>query len=179
MSDPQPTPQSSVHSEGGLRDELEQDMQKLKNAGQKKAGEKAETGKQAFIQAAKSTSAALKTAAGAVTDDSAAPGWLASGLEQAAGRLEGMAEAADGKNVGQIGQQAVRFARENPGAFVAASAAAGFAAARFFRAGFDHRSTRDAHHDQPADPFPLSEHQDTVPRDATRGLVTPFSGHTP
>lgn len=33
-----------------------------------------------------------------------------------------------------------RFARENPGSFLAASAAAGFAAARFFRAGADHRN---------------------------------------
>ena len=90
-------------------------------------------------QVAGSASSALDTAAQDLRDNPEAPEWMASALQQAARRIESLASHVDGRNVDELGEEVAEFARRNPGTFLAASAAAGFAVSRVLRAGVDRK----------------------------------------
>lgn len=121
-----------------LKTELQSDAKDLKDTAKRRAEDEAETRKNQATGAAKSTSAALRTAADDLDADDRAPDWLTAGFQQAADGLADMAQSLEGKSAREIGRQTSRFARDNPAAFLAGSAALGFALARFLRAGAEH-----------------------------------------
>ncbi len=81
----------------------------------------------------KSVSSAIGQAAGGL--DANAPAWLKSAFEQGAQQVQKFAETLEQKNSRQLVNEVSDFARGAPGTFLAACAAAGFAAARIFKAG--------------------------------------------
>lgn len=84
---------------------------------------------------AKSVASSIQRAAGEL--DEGAPAWLKSTFQQGADQIQRFADALDQKDSRQLMNEVQSFARERPGAFLAACAAAGFAAARIFKAGGD------------------------------------------
>lgn len=146
---PPHTSSSNGSSSGsGMREELGRDAERLKQTAGNRAREEAEKRKGQLAQGVQSASSALERAAGALKDDDDAPDWLASAMRQAADSIGRMAHEVDGRSVGEMRQQLGRFARQNPGTFLAASAAAGFAAARVLRAGAERRHSHDSGNDQ-------------------------------
>ena len=81
----------------------------------------------------KSVSSAIGQAAGGL--DANAPTWLKSAFEQGAQQVQKFAETLEQKDSRQLVSGVSDFARQSPGTFLAACAAAGFAAARIFKAG--------------------------------------------
>ncbi len=81
----------------------------------------------------KSVSSAIDNAAGSLDDN--APDWLKSAFRQGADQARKFADAIEQKDSRQIMADVSDFARTSPGTFLAACAAAGFAAARIFQAG--------------------------------------------
>jgi hypothetical protein len=141
-------PQSPHHSTSGadkasdVRDELKHDAEHIGDTIADRAKQEAEIHKNDTAHAVGAASSALGAAAGDLERNPDAPDWMASALNQAARKIEDMASQFEGRSVDDIAQRVTRFARENPGSFLAASAAAGFAAARVMRAGVD-RSRHD------------------------------------
>ncbi len=82
---------------------------------------------------AKSVSSAIGQAAGGL--DPNAPAWLKSAFEQGAQQVQKFAETLEQKDSRQLVNDVSDFARNSPGTFLSACAAAGFAAARVFKAG--------------------------------------------
>jgi hypothetical protein len=142
-TDPRNAP-TNPQGSSRVRDELKHDAEHLKDMVHDRAQQEAESHKDQAAHAAGSASSALHTAADELRDDPDAPEWLTSALQQAARKIEGMASQLEGRNVSDIGHDVTHFARDNPGAFLAASVAAGFAAARVLRAGADKKR-----HDRP------------------------------
>lgn len=81
----------------------------------------------------KSVSSAIETAADGLDDN--APTWLKSAFEQGAHQVQKLAETLEQKDSRQLVNEISDFARGSPGTFLGACAAAGFAAARMFKAG--------------------------------------------
>lgn len=139
----------STSSTSEFKDEVSADANRLKDTATNRAKEEADVRKGQATQTAHSASSALRTAADELEQDRNSPEWLSSAARQAAGGIERFAGEIEGRSPEEIGHNVSRFARENPGTFLAASAAAGFAAARFFRAGADHRNeTQSSGYDQ-------------------------------
>lgn len=136
----------NTHQTSRVTDELKHDASHLKDTVGSRAKEETESRKGEAVQAAESASSALKTAADDLRNNPDAPEWMASALQQAARKIEGLASHVDGRSVDQLGRDISEFARRKPGTFLAASAAAGFAAARVLRAGMDKKR-----HDQDSD----------------------------
>ena len=67
--------------------------------------------------------------------DADAPAWLKSALQQGAQKVQQLADTLDQNDSRQIVDQVNDFAKNSPGTFLGACAAAGFAAARIFKAG--------------------------------------------
>src|SRR3546814_7390781 len=63
------------------------------------------------------------------------PDWVRSLVRQTAGTVQNLADKLDNKSAGELTEEIRRFGRQQPAMFLAASAAAGFAAARLLRAG--------------------------------------------
>lgn len=122
-------------------DELLGDVKSLKDMAKQKAGEAVDSRKGDVSALARSTSTAIESAADQMNED--APAWLSTGFKQVAHKVSDLADALDNKSSGEIGHLASEFARNNPGTFLAASAATGFALARLLRAGAAHGSTPD------------------------------------
>ncbi len=120
------------------KQELKADADRLKETAKDRASQEADKRKSQATRAARSTSDALQTAAGDLDQDNDAPAWLASAFRETAKGIDRMAGKIDGRSPDQMGRDLTRFAREHPTSFLAASAAAGFAAARFLRAGADY-----------------------------------------
>ena len=116
-------------------DELKQDATRLKGDVASRAKQEAENRKGQAAQLASSASSALESAASDLRDNPDAPDWMESALRQAARSIEGLASHVEGRSIDQLGQEAADFARRNPGTFLIASAAAGFAVSRVLRAG--------------------------------------------
>lgn len=132
-------PAGSSSSSQAMGGELASDANRLKETAKDRARQEAEVRKGEAARAAKSASSALDKAAGELEHDENAPRWLKSAFRQAAGGIDRLAQTAETRSADDLGREATRFAREHPGAFLAASAAAGFAAARFLRAGADYK----------------------------------------
>lgn len=129
----------SSPSSRGAQDELTDDAAKLKDRAKDRARQEAETRKGEATQAAKSASSALDKAAEELQQDENAPEWLSSAFRQTASSIQRFASNVEGRGADDIGRDITRFARQNPTAFMAASAAAGFAAARFLRTGAEYQ----------------------------------------
>lgn len=146
MNNPnEPNARASSHLSSGAAEvghELADDSARLKHAAEDRAGKKLESGKHKAATAAESAAAAIGQAAGTLREDEQAPDWLAGALETTASRISQFARTVDGRSVGDIRHDINQFAREHPASFLAASAAAGFAAARFLHAGAAYK----AHH---------------------------------
>ncbi|MCZ8369273.1 MAG: hypothetical protein O9293_04785 [Porphyrobacter sp.] len=117
--------------------ELKQDAAHLKDNVAARAKQEAESRKGAAVLLAGSASSALDSAAQDLRDNADAPDWMASAIQQAARRIESLAHRIEGRSIDQLGEDVSEFARCSPGMFLAASAAAGFAASRVLRAGID------------------------------------------
>lgn len=122
-----------------LREELGHDTAHLADTLKGRAKQEAETGKNKVLGIAGSATGALGAAADQLRDNPEAPEWMATGLQKVARQIEQFASSLEGRSMDDLGREASRFARENPGTFLAAAAAAGFAAARLLRAGADHK----------------------------------------
>lgn len=122
----------------GVKQELASDAKTIGAAARGKVEEQAAAGKEQATQAARSTSSALNKAVVALREDNDTPQWLTKGFEKAARELDKLAGDFEGKDMRAIASDVTAFARRNPAAFLAASAAVGFLAARFLRAGSDY-----------------------------------------
>lgn len=147
--------QPSNDRTGSLSDvgnELLQNAGRLKDSVGARAKQEAESRKGDAVQVAGSASAALNSAAENLERNSNAPDWMASALQGAARQIDRLAGHVDGRSIDDLGREIAQFARSHPGAFLAASAAAGFAAARVLRAGADkQRHDKASANTSPAD----------------------------
>ncbi|MFA9200913.1 MAG: hypothetical protein ACEQR8_06940 [Cypionkella sp.] len=131
---------SSNATTSPLREEISGDAARLAETAKQKLDQAAEGPKQTVTEAARSATSAIDRAATALREDDAAPDWLAKSFESAARQVENLASSLEGKNLDDLRRSVTSFARQNPMVFLAASAAAGFAAARFLRAGSEFKS---------------------------------------
>lgn len=163
------TPQSDaeggvIASTSGVRDELAQDAGRLKDTVAERARQEAESRKGEVVQVAGSASAALQSAAEDLQNNPDAPDWMATALQQAARQIDRLAGQVEGRSIEDLGSEVTRFARTNPGTFLAASAAVGFAAARVLRAGVDKQR-----HDQHGGGLESPEYAPVSQQDAAEG----------
>ena len=123
-----------------LREEVSGDAARLAQTAKERIDQAADGQKQAAVGVAKSATTAIDRAADALRQDDGAPEWLSKAFETTARQIENLAGSIEGKNFDEIRQNVSQFARQSPMAFLAASAAAGFAAARFLRAGSEYKN---------------------------------------
>ena len=88
---------------------------------------------------ARSVSSAIERASGELDDS--VPQWLRSAFQQGAQQVQRFADALEQKDSRELISEVRTFARDYPGTFLAGCAAAGFAAARIFKAGSSDSST--------------------------------------
>ena len=134
---------TSTASGSNTNEELRADADRLTETAKDRASEKVEQGTSQAPRTAGSASDALQKAAGELDRDDNAPSWLSSAFRETAKGIDQFAGKVEGRSPEQMGREISSFAREHPTSFLAASAAAGFAAARFLRAGADYKH----HHD--------------------------------
>ena len=127
---------------GETRNELRSDAKQLGTSATNRLYSEVDNRKGAAADQAKTVSSAIETAAGELDDS--APAWLKSSLEQGARQIQKFADAIEQKDSRQLTNDVRDFARNSPGAFLAGCAAAGFAAARIFKAGEQQASTPTA-----------------------------------
>lgn len=130
---------SSSTSGSSTKDELKADADRLESTAKDRASEEADKRKSQATRTARSASDALEKAAGELDSDQNAPAWLSSAFRETAKGIDSFAGEVENRSPEQMGREVSRFARQHPTSFLAASAAAGFAAARFLRAGADYR----------------------------------------
>lgn len=119
---------------GGLREELRGDATTLSDTAKDKLHSQVDARKGEAVSQAQSLSSALDKAAGELEQS---PDWLKSAFRQGAQRLQRFADTIEHKDSRQLTRDVQQFARNNPGTFLGACAAAGFAAARVMKAGAD------------------------------------------
>lgn len=123
--------------QSGVADELKHDADRVKDTVAARAKKEAESRKGQAVHVAGSTSAAINTVAEDLRENPDVPDWIGSALQQTARKIDSLANHINGRSIDQLNKDVSEFARRNPGTFLAASAAAGFAAARVLRAGVD------------------------------------------
>jgi hypothetical protein len=124
--------QSQTPSASGATDELRSDAKQIGASAANRLHSEIDAGKGTAAEQAKSVSSAIERAGGELND---APQWLKSAFEQGARQVQRFADTLENKDSRQIVDDVTTFARDNPGTFLAGCAAAGFAAARIFKAG--------------------------------------------
>lgn len=117
---------------GGAASELRSDARHLGETAANRVHSALDERKGTAASQARSVSTAFERA-GSELDD--APQWLKSAFSQGAQQIQRFADTLEQKDSRQILNEVQNFARERPGAFLATCAAAGFAAARLFKAG--------------------------------------------
>jgi hypothetical protein len=125
---------STPSSDGGLRDELRSDAATLSTTAKDRLHGEIDARKGAAVSQTRTLSSALDKAAGELEQS---PDWLKSAFRQGAQTIQRLAESIEHKDSRQLTSDAQRFARENPGTFLAGCAVAGFAAARVLKAGVE------------------------------------------
>lgn len=123
---------------GGTGTELASDAKQLGNSAADRVHSEVDARKSGAADQVRSVSTAIQHAAGDL--DQNAPSWLKSAFQQGAQRVQRFADALDHKDSRQIVSEVQDFARERPALFLGACAAAGFAAARIFKAGGEQQS---------------------------------------
>lgn len=117
---------------GATGAELRDDAKQLGSKAADRIHSEVDTRKSEAVSQAQSFSSAIEKTAGEMNDG---PEWLKSALQKGAQQIQRFADSVEHKDSRQLLNDAQRFARDNPGTFLAACAAAGFAAARIFKAG--------------------------------------------
>jgi ElaB/YqjD/DUF883 family membrane-anchored ribosome-binding protein len=125
--------QSQGSSSGSAANELKADAQQLGSKAANRLHSEVDARKDTAATQAKSVSSALEQTAGQL--DESAPEWLKSAFRQGAQQIQSFADSLEQKDSRQLMRDVESFARERPAMFLGACAAAGFAAARVFRAG--------------------------------------------
>lgn len=116
-----------------LSNELRSDAKELKSSAKERVHSELDARKGTAANQAKSVSSAIERTAGEL--DANAPEWLKSTMRQGAQQVQRFADTLEQKDSREILSDVRTFARDNPSTFLAACAAAGFAAARIFKAG--------------------------------------------
>ncbi len=117
---------------GGTGNELREDAQKLGSKAADRIHSEVDSRKSEAVSQVQSFSSAIEKTAGELNDG---PEWLKSALQKGAQSIQRFADSIEQKDSRQLMSAAQTFARDNPGTFLAACAAAGFAAARILKAG--------------------------------------------
>jgi hypothetical protein len=125
------------HSEPptGVGEELRSDAQHVGQTTVNRLHSEVDARKGSAASQAKSVSSAIDRAAGELDDG--APDWLKSAFRQGAQQVQRFADALEQKDSRQLIGDVSNFARNSPGTFLAACAAAGFAAARLAKVAAD------------------------------------------
>lgn len=118
---------------GGATSELRSDAQQIGSSAANRVHSELDARKGTAATQVRSVSSAIQRAAGELDDG--APTWLRSTFQQGADQIQRFADALEQKDSRQLVEQVQSFARERRGTFLAACAAAGFAASRIFKAG--------------------------------------------
>lgn len=132
--------QPPTQGTGGATDELRSDAQQLTSRTANRIYSEVDARKGNAAEQAKSVSNAIQTAAGQL--DESAPTWLKSAFQQGADQIQRFAETIEQKDSRQILNEVQNFARDRPALFLGACAAAGFAAARIFKAGGEEQASQ-------------------------------------
>ncbi|MDQ3078336.1 MAG: hypothetical protein M3Q83_05790 [Pseudomonadota bacterium] len=155
--------QNPPQTAGGAREELRADVKQVSTTATNRLNQELDDRKGVAADQAKSLSGAIERTAGQLDDGS--PAWLKSSLEQGAKHIQRFADSLDQKDAKEITNDVRDFARNSPGVFLAGCAAAGFAAARIFKAGGEQAAN------QPTQPGPVGEQQSAFD---TTGAGSPF-----
>lgn len=126
--------------------ELKSDAQQLGSKAADRLHSEVDARKSAAVSQAQSVSSAIEQTAGQLDENT--PQWLKSALQQGAQQIQRFADSIEQKDSRQLMREAQDFARNNPGTFLAACAAAGFAAARIFKAGAEQQSSGQFAHNE-------------------------------
>jgi ElaB/YqjD/DUF883 family membrane-anchored ribosome-binding protein len=152
---------------GGAGSEIRSDAQQLGSSAANRLHGEVDARKGQAADQAKSVSSAIQKAAGEL--DGSAPEWLKSAFRQGAEQIQRFADIIEQKDSRQLLGEAQDFARKNPGTFLAACAAAGFAAARVLKAGGEQQSSQGLAAPSPewdqAQPWGNGEQQDAFGQD--------------
>jgi hypothetical protein len=124
---------SPTTNEPGLPGELRSDAQQLGSKAKDRVHSELDARKGTAANQARSASTAFERAASEL--DEGSPEWLRSAFQQGATQIQRFADTLEQKDSRQLLNDVRTFARGNPTAFLGACAAAGFAAARLFKAG--------------------------------------------
>jgi len=125
---------------GGATDELRSDAKELSSKAASRLHSEVDSRKGAAVSQAQSVSSAIGKTADSLDDS--APQWLKSAFQQGAQKIQQFADTIDRKDSREILGEVQSFARERPALFLGACAAAGFAAARIFKAGGEQQSSQ-------------------------------------
>ena len=125
--------QQPPNQDGGAGSELRSDARQLGSTAANRLHSEVDARKGTAVNQAQQVSSALGQAADGL--DEGSPDWLKSAFRQGAQQIQRFADTIERKDSRQIMREAQDFARNNPGTFLAACAAAGFAAARVLKAG--------------------------------------------
>jgi ElaB/YqjD/DUF883 family membrane-anchored ribosome-binding protein len=123
---------------GGAVTELRSDAQQLGSSAANRVHSELDARKGDAAQQVKSVSSAMQKAAREL--DQSSPEWLRSALQKGADQIQQLADAVEHKSSRELMSEAQNLARSNPGTFLTACAAAGFAAARILKAGGEQQS---------------------------------------
>ncbi len=127
-----------ANQDGGTGTELRSDAKQLGSKAADRIHSEVDSRKEAAVNQAHSVSSAVSQAADGL--DESAPDWLKSAFRQGARQVQRLADTIEQKDSRQMMSEAKDFARDNPGTFLAACAATGFAAARILKAGGERQS---------------------------------------
>lgn len=133
--------QPPISGGGGAGEELRSDAKQLSKTAANRLHSEVDARKSSAASQAKSVSTAIQRTVSEMNDD--APRWLKSAFQQGAEQIQRFADAIDQTNSRQLVSETQDFARRSPGAFLAACTAAGFAAARIFKAGAEQPQAND------------------------------------
>jgi ElaB/YqjD/DUF883 family membrane-anchored ribosome-binding protein len=124
---------SNGQSGGGTTTDLRADAQHIGEKAKDRIHSEVDNRKSTAVSQAQSVSSAIEQTAGNLDENT--PEWLKSALQQGAQKIQQFADSIEQKDSRQLVRDVQDFARNSPGTFLAACAAAGFAAARIFKAG--------------------------------------------
>jgi hypothetical protein len=140
----QPTSEQTEHATAGMgAGELKSDAQQLGSSAANRLHSEVDARKGQAVDQVKSVSSAVQNAAGQLGEES--PQWLKSALRSAGEQIQRLADTIEHKDSRELLSDVQGFARNNPGTFLAACAATGFAAARILKAGAEQPSGRNVH----------------------------------
>jgi ElaB/YqjD/DUF883 family membrane-anchored ribosome-binding protein len=140
--------QQPTNQDSGAASEIRQDAQQLGSTAANRLHSEVDARKGAAVSQAQSVSSAITQTAEGLGEGS--PEWLKSALQQGAQQIQRFADTIEQKDSRQMMSEAQNFARNNPGTFLAACAAVGFAAARVLKAGGEQQRTQQFNETQPS-----------------------------